>query len=86
MLCLFQEVGMQPDTFYCARLLEEAGVFISPGCEDGQKEGTHHIRYYTALKSSMISLNTVKNLAFLHTNKTCFLVNKPWLDKDKYFI
>ena len=36
---------MQPDTFYCMRLLEEAGVLVSPGYEFGQKEGTHHIRY-----------------------------------------
>ncbi|KAM4552304.1 alanine aminotransferase 2 isoform 1-T1 [Odontesthes bonariensis] len=40
-----KEVGMQPDTFYCMRLLEEAGVFASPGCEYGQKEGTYHIRF-----------------------------------------
>lgn len=36
---------MQPDTFYCIRMLEEAGVLVSPGYEYGQKEGTHHIRY-----------------------------------------
>ncbi|XP_070701446.1 alanine aminotransferase 1-like [Pempheris klunzingeri] len=40
-----KEVGMQPDTFYCMRLLEEAGVLASPGCEYGQKEGTYHIRF-----------------------------------------
>ncbi|XP_062284845.1 alanine aminotransferase 2-like isoform X1 [Scomber scombrus] len=40
-----KEVGMQPDTFYCMRLLEEAGVLVSPGYEFGQKEGTHHIRF-----------------------------------------
>ncbi|XP_045907941.1 alanine aminotransferase 2-like, partial [Micropterus dolomieu] len=39
-----KEVGMQPDTFYCIRLLEEAGVFITPGSYYGQQEGTHHIR------------------------------------------
>ncbi|XP_064791409.1 alanine aminotransferase 2-like [Oncorhynchus masou masou] len=37
-------VGMQPDLWYCKRLLEEAGVCVGPGCEYGQKEGTHHIR------------------------------------------
>ncbi|XP_042184762.1 alanine aminotransferase 2 [Oncorhynchus tshawytscha] len=36
-------VGMQPDLWYCKRLLE-AGVCVGPGCEHGQKEGTHHIR------------------------------------------
>lgn len=40
---------MQPDTFYCLRLLEEAGVLASPGSEYGQKEGTHHIRYNALL-------------------------------------
>uniref|UniRef100_A0A8C7NLY0 alanine transaminase n=1 Tax=Oncorhynchus mykiss TaxID=8022 RepID=A0A8C7NLY0_ONCMY len=37
-------VGLQPDLWYCKRLLEEAGVCVGPGCEYGQKEGTHHIR------------------------------------------
>ncbi|KAM9845015.1 alanine aminotransferase 2 [Aulostomus maculatus] len=36
--------GIKPDTFYCLRLLEEAGVLVNPGCEYGQKEDTHHIR------------------------------------------
>lgn len=36
---------MKPDTFYCMRLLEEVGLFLSPGCDFDQKEGTHHIRY-----------------------------------------
>ncbi|XP_034559397.1 alanine aminotransferase 2-like [Notolabrus celidotus] len=40
-----EEKGMQPDTFYCMRLLEEAGVLVLPGCEYGQEEGTHHIRF-----------------------------------------
>ncbi|XP_007548782.1 alanine aminotransferase 2 [Poecilia formosa] len=40
-----KEAGLQPDTFYCLRLLEEAGVLFSPGTEYGQKEGTYHIRF-----------------------------------------
>lgn len=36
---------MTPDIFYCIRLLEEAGVLTRPGCDFGQKEGSHHIRY-----------------------------------------
>ncbi|KAG7214783.1 hypothetical protein INR49_010675 [Caranx melampygus] len=40
-----KEVGMEPDTFYCMRLLEETGLLVSPGSEYGQKEGTYHIRY-----------------------------------------
>ncbi|XP_054623619.1 alanine aminotransferase 2-like [Dunckerocampus dactyliophorus] len=39
-----KEAEMKPDTFYCVRLLEDVGVFVSPGCEFGQKEGTYHIR------------------------------------------
>lgn len=35
---------MQPDTFYCLGLLEETGLFVTPGCEFEQKEGTYHIR------------------------------------------
>ncbi|XP_077411997.1 alanine aminotransferase 1 [Vanacampus margaritifer] len=40
-----KEAGMQADMFYCTRLLEDTGVFVSPGCEYGQKEGTYHIRF-----------------------------------------
>uniref|UniRef100_A0A3B4GBH8 alanine transaminase n=1 Tax=Pundamilia nyererei TaxID=303518 RepID=A0A3B4GBH8_9CICH len=43
-----KELGLQPDTFYCTRLLEEGGVFTGPGWEYGQKEGTYHIRYNTS--------------------------------------
>lgn len=38
-----KEMGMPPDLFYSFRLLEEAGVFVRPGCAYSQKEGTHHI-------------------------------------------
>ncbi|XP_061776532.1 alanine aminotransferase 2-like [Nerophis ophidion] len=40
-----KEVGMEPDTFYCVKLLEDAGVLVSPGCMYGQKEGIYHIRF-----------------------------------------
>uniref|UniRef100_A0A3B5M8Z2 alanine transaminase n=1 Tax=Xiphophorus couchianus TaxID=32473 RepID=A0A3B5M8Z2_9TELE len=40
-----KEAGLQPDTFYCMRLLEEAGLLFSPGTEYGQMEGTYHIRF-----------------------------------------
>ncbi|KAM6948717.1 alanine aminotransferase 2 [Aplochiton taeniatus] len=40
-----KEVGMQPDVFYCSRLLEEGGLYVGPGCEYGQEEGTHHFRF-----------------------------------------
>ncbi|KAM9349910.1 alanine aminotransferase 2 [Symphorus nematophorus] len=59
-----KEVGMQPDTFYCMRLLEEAGVFITPGCDFGQKEGTHHIRFCI--------MTSVENMEELLRRLTCF--------------
>ncbi|KAI9544642.1 hypothetical protein NQZ68_001515 [Dissostichus eleginoides] len=40
-----KEMEMEPDLFYCMRLLEEAGVLVKPGMENGPKEGTHHIRF-----------------------------------------
>ncbi|KAK5860050.1 hypothetical protein PBY51_021556 [Eleginops maclovinus] len=40
-----KEMEVEPDMFYCIRLLEEAGVLVKPGWEYGQKEGTHHIRF-----------------------------------------
>ncbi|XP_059199751.1 alanine aminotransferase 2-like isoform X2 [Centropristis striata] len=40
-----EKMGMEPDLFYCLRLLEEAGVMAGPGSVYGQKEGTHHIRF-----------------------------------------
>lgn len=54
---------MQPDMFYCSRLLEEGGVLTKPGSEYGQKEGTYHIRYNSAHNLTIIiiiiiSLNT----------------------------
>jgi alanine transaminase len=36
--------GQAPDTFYCLRLVEEAGICIVPGSGFGQKEGTYHFR------------------------------------------
>ncbi|XP_063075613.1 alanine aminotransferase 2-like [Engraulis encrasicolus] len=39
-----QEEGVNPDMWYSSRLLEEAGLCVGPGCEHGQREGTHHIR------------------------------------------
>jgi alanine transaminase len=36
--------GQAPDTFYCLRLVEEAGICIVPGSGFGQKDGTYHFR------------------------------------------
>uniref|UniRef100_A0A8C4I123 alanine transaminase n=1 Tax=Dicentrarchus labrax TaxID=13489 RepID=A0A8C4I123_DICLA len=61
-----KEVGLQPDTFYCIRLLEEAGVLISPGCEYGQKEGTHHIRF-CIMTSEVMMEELLRRLTCFHT-------------------
>ncbi|XP_056612342.1 alanine aminotransferase 2 [Triplophysa dalaica] len=37
-------LGMQPDMFYCMRLLEETGICVVPGSGFGQKDGTYHFR------------------------------------------
>ncbi|XP_022062812.2 alanine aminotransferase 2-like [Acanthochromis polyacanthus] len=61
-----KEEGMQPDTFYCMRLLEETGVLITPGCEYRQKEGTYHIRF--CIMASQDTINkALKHLATFHT-------------------
>ncbi|XP_068116185.1 alanine aminotransferase 2 isoform X1 [Hyperolius riggenbachi] len=39
-----KELQMEPDMFYCMRLLEETGICVVPGSGFGQKEGTHHFR------------------------------------------
>ncbi|CAL1579534.1 unnamed protein product [Knipowitschia caucasica] len=49
-----KELGLEPDTFYCLRLLETAGVFVSPGCEYEQKDGTYHIRFCIMAKRDTV--------------------------------
>lgn len=61
-----KEEGMQPDTFYSMRLLEETGVLVTPGCEYGQKEGTYHIRF-CIMGSQHIINEVLKHLATFHT-------------------
>jgi alanine transaminase len=39
-----QEQNIQPDYFYCIKLLENTGLVTVPGSGFGQKEGTYHIR------------------------------------------
>uniref|UniRef100_A0A3B4XZB3 alanine transaminase n=1 Tax=Seriola lalandi dorsalis TaxID=1841481 RepID=A0A3B4XZB3_SERLL len=40
----FQMLGLQADVFYCQKLLEEEGVCLGAGCENGQDDQNHHIR------------------------------------------
>ncbi|XP_028450092.1 alanine aminotransferase 2 [Perca flavescens] len=61
-----KEMGMQPDAFYCVRLLEEAGVIVSPGCDYGQKEGTHHIRFHIMAPEDTME-EVLRRLSSFHT-------------------
>ncbi|XP_054023507.1 alanine aminotransferase 1-like [Dryobates pubescens] len=38
-----QELGLEPDVFFCQQLLEATGVLLAPGSEFGQPEGTQHV-------------------------------------------
>uniref|UniRef100_A0A672IX05 alanine transaminase n=1 Tax=Salarias fasciatus TaxID=181472 RepID=A0A672IX05_SALFA len=57
----------KPDTFYCVKLLEEAGVLVSPGCDFTQKEGTHHIRLCTLVCSDVFE-ELLRRLSNFQTN------------------
>lgn len=61
-----QELDMEPDAFYCLRLLEETGAMITPGCEYGQKKGSHHIRFCIMAPSDIID-NFLKLFVPFHT-------------------
>ncbi|XP_063183761.1 alanine aminotransferase 1-like [Chroicocephalus ridibundus] len=36
-------LGLEPDVFFCQKLLEATGIVLAPGSEFGQPEGTHHV-------------------------------------------
>ncbi|XP_024129758.1 alanine aminotransferase 2 [Oryzias melastigma] len=61
-----KEVGMQPDTFYCLKLLEEAGVLVSPGSDFGQKEGTFHFRFCILILHDVLE-ELLRRLTLFHT-------------------
>ncbi|RVE61757.1 hypothetical protein OJAV_G00175710 [Oryzias javanicus] len=61
-----KDVGMQPDTFYCLKLLEEAGVLASPGSEFGQKEGTFHIRFCILIPHDVLE-ELLRRLTHFHS-------------------
>ncbi|XP_039876947.1 alanine aminotransferase 1-like isoform X1 [Simochromis diagramma] len=60
-----KELGLQPDTFYCTRLLEEGGVFTGPGWEYGQKEGTYHISFCIAVPQDVME-ELLRRLSSFH--------------------
>ncbi|XP_070765661.1 alanine aminotransferase 2-like [Enoplosus armatus] len=37
-------LGVEADVLYCRRLLEEEGLCLGAGCENGQEDQNHHIR------------------------------------------
>ncbi|CAN9502727.1 unnamed protein product [Ophioblennius macclurei] len=62
-----QEAGLEPDIFYCMKLLEEAGVLVSPGCEFIQKEGTYHMRLSMLLRSNVLD-ELLRRLSVFHAD------------------
>ncbi|XP_064361579.1 alanine aminotransferase 1-like [Dromaius novaehollandiae] len=38
-----QEQGLEPDFFFCQKLLEATGIVLAPGSAFGQQEGTYHV-------------------------------------------
>ncbi|XP_068460440.1 alanine aminotransferase 2-like [Clinocottus analis] len=61
-----KEMGMQPDLYYCMRLLEEAGVLVIPGCDYGLKEGNHHIRFCIIVQKDIME-ELLSRLTSFHT-------------------
>uniref|UniRef100_A0A3Q0SDD0 alanine transaminase n=1 Tax=Amphilophus citrinellus TaxID=61819 RepID=A0A3Q0SDD0_AMPCI len=66
-----KELGLQPDTFYCMKLLEEGGVLTTPGCEYGQKEGTYHIRYNTQIELALDKVCRSRNSSLSSRSPSC---------------
>ncbi|XP_034619645.1 LOW QUALITY PROTEIN: alanine aminotransferase 1-like [Trachemys scripta elegans] len=38
-----QALGLEPDFFFCQKLLEATGIVLAPGSTFGQRRGTHHV-------------------------------------------
>lgn len=61
-----KEAGMEPDVFYCWRLLEEYGLFVNPGCHYQQKEGTSHFRM-SIMTNKDVMEEVLRRLIDFHT-------------------
>uniref|UniRef100_A0A8D3DGS0 alanine transaminase n=1 Tax=Scophthalmus maximus TaxID=52904 RepID=A0A8D3DGS0_SCOMX len=63
--------AMQPDMFYCMKMLEETGICLVPGSGFGQKDGTYHFRMtILPLKDKLqILLNKVKEFHLKFTQQ-----------------
>lgn len=62
-----KDAGLEPDTFYTLRLLENEGVFASPGSDYDQKEGTNHIRF-SIMVAEHVMEELLRRLTRFHTH------------------
>lgn len=76
--CLLQEVGLKPDTFYTMRLLEDEGVFASPGSDYDQKKGSNHIRYDSGSIHMYQKYTPEFHCIFLPAGFPSWLLNMSW--------
>ncbi|XP_050795758.1 alanine aminotransferase 2-like [Gopherus flavomarginatus] len=64
-----QALGLEPDLFFCQKLLEATGIVLAPGSTFGQCLGTHHVRVtlLPPVKTLRIVLQTIADFhsAFL---------------------
>ncbi|XP_029769999.1 uncharacterized protein LOC112119630 [Terrapene carolina triunguis] len=50
-----QALGLEPDFFFCQKLLEATGIVLTPGSTFGQRRGTHHVRYHRTRSSISVT-------------------------------
>uniref|UniRef100_A0A452HHX3 alanine transaminase n=1 Tax=Gopherus agassizii TaxID=38772 RepID=A0A452HHX3_9SAUR len=61
-----QALGLEPDFFFCQKLLEATGIVLAPGSTFGQCLGTHHVRVtlLPPVKTLRIVLQTIADFHF----------------------
>ncbi|XP_030405342.1 alanine aminotransferase 2-like [Gopherus evgoodei] len=61
-----QALGLEPDFFFCQKLLEATGIVLAPGSTFGQCLGTHHVRVtlLPPVKMLRIVLQTITDFHF----------------------
>uniref|UniRef100_A0A669ERG8 alanine transaminase n=1 Tax=Oreochromis niloticus TaxID=8128 RepID=A0A669ERG8_ORENI len=50
-----KRLGVKADVLYCQRLLEEEGICVGAGCENGQEDKNYHIRHRYLLINNKIN-------------------------------
>uniref|UniRef100_A0A668TU04 alanine transaminase n=1 Tax=Oreochromis aureus TaxID=47969 RepID=A0A668TU04_OREAU len=50
-----KRLGVKADVLYCQRLLEEEGICVGAGCENGQEDKNYHIRHRYLLIDNKIN-------------------------------